>query len=337
MKNLVGGLTVSVTRRTALIGSLGCLATLQTLPALASTPRPVIAFFRSSPAAPFARLVEAFRQGVAEEGLIEGETVEITYHWADNKPERLPVIAAGLVKEKVSVIVGNSLAIDAVQAQSRDIPLVFVLAEDPIAAGMVDNLAAPSGNITGVTFFGGGQLAAKRAELLLEVVPQAKLVAVLLDRSYSGSAAAREGVEEVAGPRGVEIFAVEIEKPEELDSALQGILEAKADALFIGGSPMQTSQRKTIIAFAAKHRLPAVYDQKDYVGDGGLMSYGANFANAYRQAGAYAARIVKGAKTSELPVQRPATYELVFNTLTANALGIEVPQAVLLRADEVIE
>ncbi len=327
----------SITRRVAVLGAAASFGAIRSLPALAGSSRPVIAFFRSSPAAPFAKLVEAFRQGVAEEGLVEGETVDIAYHWADNKPERLPVIAAELVKHKVSVIAGNSLAIDAVQAQSREIPLVFVLAEDPIAAGLVDNLAAPSGNITGVTFYGGGQLAAKRAELLLEIVPDAKLVAVLLDRSYSGSAAAREGMEAVAGPRGVKILTVEFEKPEELDGALWRIVEAKAGALFIGGSPMLTSQRKAIIGFAAMHRLPAVYDQKDYVGDGGLMSYGASFANAYRQAGVYAARIVKGAKTSELPVLRPVTYELAINALTAEALGIEVPQAVLLRADEVIE
>ncbi len=333
----MGSLIVSVTRRTALIGSIGCFVAARPSQALASTPRPVIAFFRSSPAAPFTKLVEAFRQGVADEGLVEGETVDIAYRWADNKLDRLPAMAAALVEDKVSVIVGNSLAINAVRAQSRDIPLVFVLAEDPIAAGMVDNLAAPSGNITGVTFFGGGQLAAKRAELLLEIVPHAKLVAVLLDKSYSGSVVAREGMQAVAGPRGVKVLAVEIEKPEEIDAAFQRIVEAKADALFIGGSPMQTSQRKAIIGFAAKHRLPAVYDQKDYVVDGGLMSYGASFANAYRQAGAYAARIVKGAKTSELPVHRPVTYELVINATVAKSLGLDVPEAVLLRADEVIE
>ncbi|MFO1172843.1 MAG: ABC transporter substrate-binding protein [Hyphomicrobiaceae bacterium] len=299
--------------------------------------RPVIAFFRSSPAGPFAHIVEAFRAGVAEEGLVEGESVDIAYHWGDNKLDRLPAMAEAIVESGAAVIVGNSLAIEAVRAHSDRVPMVFVLAEDPIAAGMVDNLASPSGNITGVTFYGGGQLAAKRAELLMEIAPSAKRIALLLDPNYAGSDPAREGAETLLRPLGIEIVAAEAAKPEALEATFAGIVAAKADALLVGGSPMQTSQRKKIIAFAAAHRLPAVYDQKDYVTDGGLISYGASFATAYRQAGVYAARIVRGAKTAELPVLRPSTYELVVNVVTGKALGIEIPNAVLLRADEVIE
>ncbi len=298
---------------------------------------PVIAFFRSSPAAPFASLVEAFRKGVAEEGLVEGETVVIEYRWADNKRELLPKIAAELVSAQVSVIVGNSVAVEAARAATSDIPIVFVSADDPVKAGLVDNLARPNANLTGVTFFGGGELAGKRTEILMELAPAAVDVALLIDTKYPGFEANRAKAESAITSIGRRLIVAEVSGVEELEAAFGRMSAAGADAVVIGGSPFLTSQRSTIVKLAAKHKLPTIYDQKDYVIDGGLVSYASSFSEAYRQAGVYAARMVKGAAPSELPVIQPTVFELAVNLSTAKALGIEVPRSILLLADEVIE
>ena len=326
--------------RRVLVGALA--GTILALPLLFAPPvgaadLPVIAFFRSSPAAPFTSLVEAFRKGVAEEGLIVGETVAIEYRWADNKRELLPQIAADLVAARVSVIVGNSVAVEAARAATSEIPIVFVSADDPVKAGLVDNLARPSANLTGVTFFGGGELAGKRTEILVELAPAAVDVALLIDTKYPGFEANRAKAEAAITSLGRRLIVAEVSGVEDLEAAFDRMSEAGADAVVIGGSPFLSSQRTTIVELAARHRLPALYDQKDYVTDGGLVSYASSFAEAYRQAGVYAARIVKGAVPSELPVIQPTVFEMAINLSTAKALGLEVPRSVLLLADEVIE
>ncbi len=326
--------------RRALAGAMA--AAFLVLPLVSAPPAgaadlPVIAFFRSSPAAPFTTLVEAFRKGVAEEGLVVGETVEIEYRWADNKRELLPQIAAELVSARVSVIVGNSVAVEAARAATAEIPIVFVSADDPVKAGLVDNLARPSANLTGVTFFGGGELAGKRTEILVELAPAAVDIALLIDTKYPGFEANRAKAETAITSLGRRLIVAEVSGVEELESAFNQMSAAGADAVVIGGSPFLTSQRKMIVELAARYKLPAIYDQKDYVTDGGLVSYASSFAEAYRQAGVYAARIVKGAAPSDLPVIQPTVFEMAVNLSTAKALGIEVPRSVLLLADEVIE
>jgi putative ABC transport system substrate-binding protein len=303
----------------------------------AKTRLPVIAFFRSSPEGPFSALVDAFRKGVAEEGLVEGKTVEIVYRWANNQLELLPDIAKELVDAGVSVIVGNSLAVEASREATSTIPIVFIAADDPVESGLVGNLARPRGNLTGITFFGGGQLAAKRIEILLELVPDAKRVALLTDPNYPGFEAARPSVEEAISRLGRELLTLEAGSVEAFDSAFEAMSTSGADALVIGGSPFLTSNRKALVRLAAARRIPAVYDQKSYVVDGGLVSYASSFTDAYRNAGIYAARIVAGAKPSELPVLQPTKFELAINLATAKSLGLEVPQSVLMRADEVVE
>ncbi|MEJ1161762.1 ABC transporter substrate-binding protein [Prosthecomicrobium sp. N25] len=298
---------------------------------------PVIVLFRSTPAGPFTALTEAFRAGIADEGLVENETVRIDYRWGNNNPDLLPGIARELVDSAVSVIVGNSVAVEAARAATSTIPIVFVAADDPVKSGLVDNLARPSGNLTGLTFFGGGELAAKRTELLLEIVPQAHLVGLLLDPNYPAVESARRELEAAVNKLGRRFVVAESATSDAFEAAFAKISEAGAEALVVAGSPFQTSQRKKIVELSAARRLPAIYDQSSYVADGGLVSYATSFTAAYRQAGAYAARLAKGAKPADLPVLRPTIFELAVNLGTAKALGITIPNSILLQADEVIE
>ena len=300
-------------------------------------PPPTVGFFRSSSAGPFANIVAAFRQGLTEGGLIEDQTVQVEYRWADNQLERLTQLAADLVRQRVAVIVGNSVAVEAARAATTTIPIVFVAADDPVKSGLVDSLNRPGGNLTGVTFFAGGQLGAKRVELLLELVPQARLIAVLADPSYPGYAVELPSIESAVRDAGREILLVRAASEPEFEPAFAAMQEAGADGLLVAGSPLFTGKRKSLVALAAAHSLPAFYDQRDIVEAGGLISYGASFTDAYRQAGVYAAKIVNGAKPAELPVLQPTTFELIVNLKTAAALGVQVPESIMLRANEAIE
>jgi putative ABC transport system substrate-binding protein len=298
---------------------------------------PVIGFFRSTPAAPFQHLVAALRAGLNEEGFAEGKNVAIEQRWADNRLDRLPDLAADLVRRRVAAIVGNSLAADAAKAVTSTIPIVFVTGDDPVKAGLVASLNRPGGNLTGVTFFGGAQLGPKRLEVLRDLVPKAAVFAVLGDVNYPGSEAGLPAIEAAGRALGRRIVVVKVSNEREFEAAFAKIAQAGAGALLVNGSPFFTSQRGALIALAARHGIPAIYDQRDFVVDGGLMSYSASFTGAYRQAGIYVGKILKGAKPSELPVLQPTTFEFVLNLRTAKALGLDVPQSIQLRADEVIE
>lgn len=325
-------------KRRGLIGSIW-LAALP-WPSLANAQQPtmpIVGFLRSTASAPFTHIVAAFRQGLAEGGLVEGESVVVEYRWAENQLDRLPELAADLVRRHVAVIVGNSVAVEAARVATQTIPIVFVAADDPVKSGLVQSLNRPGGNLTGVTFFAGGQLGAKRVELLLELVPNAELVAVLADPSYPGFVTELPAVEAAIRDAGRKMILVQAANEQEFASAFAELAGAGANALLVAGSPMFTGKRKALVALAARYAVPAFYDQRDHVEAGGLISYGASFTEAYRQAGIYAADIVRGAKPSELPVLQPSTFELVVNLKTAAALGLAVPESIMLRADDVVE
>src|SRR5829696_3080230 len=297
----------------------------------------VVGFLRSTPSEPFTHLVVAFREGLKETGFIEGHNVAIDYRWADNRLDRLPDLAADLVQRQVAAIVGNRHAVQAAKAATATIPIVFVLADDPVQSGFVASLSRPGGNITGVTFFAGGSLDVKRLELLHELVPKAAVVAVLLDPNYPESKRALPNVEAAARSLGRQIVVLTAASEDELDAAFTRAVRTGAEAMLVSGSPFFTSQRRALVALAARHAVPAIYDQRDFVELGGLISYGASISGAYRLAGLYVGRILKGSKPADLPVQQPTKFELVINLKTAQGLGLGVPDSLLARADEVIE
>jgi putative tryptophan/tyrosine transport system substrate-binding protein len=298
---------------------------------------PVVGLLRSTPAAPFAALVAALRQGLGDEGYVEGRNVAIERRYADNQLDRLPGLAADLVHRQVSVIVGNTAAVEAARAATATIPIVFVIGEDPVKSGLVASLNRPEANLTGVTFFGGSQLNAKQLELLRDLVSKTSVFAVLGDINYPAFEAGLPALETASRALGRQMVVVKISSEREFEGAFAEIVQAGANALLVSGSAFFTSQRRALVALAARHAIPAIYDQRDFVVDGGLMSYSASFTGAYRQAGTYVGKILKGAKPSELPVLQPTTFELVLNLKTAKTLGLEVPPTLLARADEVIE
>ncbi len=331
-------MTIRLVRRRDFVALLGGAAAVWPLAAHAQQPAlPVIGFLRSTPAAPFAHLVEALRQGLKDEGLNEGRNFAIEQRSADNQHDRLPELAADLIRRQVSVIVGNQLAIMAAKAATNTIPLVFVVADDPVKSGLVANLNRPTGNVTGVTFFGGSELNPKRLELLRELVPKAGTVAILLDPSYEALARQLPDTEAAARALGLRTVVVKADNEAGLAPAFATIAQSGAGAMLVSGGPFFTSQRRALVELAARHRVPAIYDLVEFVRAGGLISYSASIAGAYRQAGVYAGKILKGAKPSDLPVLQPTTFELAFNLKTARTLGLEVPPSIHLRADEVVE
>jgi ABC-type uncharacterized transport system substrate-binding protein len=327
-------------RRAFITLAAGAAASCPSWPAAAQAqlpPMPAIGLLRTTPAAPFAHLVAALRQGLKDEGFVEGANVSIEQRWADNQLDRLPALAADLVRRQVAAIVGNVGAVEAARAATAAIPIIFVTGEDPVKSGLVSSLNRPQGNLTGVTFFGGAQLNVKQLELLRDLAPKATLIAMLGDPGYSGFEAAVPDVIEAGRTLGRQIVIVKAGSEGELEGAFERIRQAGAGALLVSGSPLFTSRRQALVALAARLAIPAVYDLRELVVAGGLMSYSASFTGAYRQAGSYAGRILKGAKPSELPVLQPTTFELVINLSAAKALGLDVPPTLLARADEVIE
>jgi putative ABC transport system substrate-binding protein len=296
---------------------------------------PVIGLLRSTPAKPFAHIVAAFRQGLTEMGFVEGQNVVVEQRWADNQLDELPALAADLVRRQAAVIVGNAPAVDAARSVAAKTPIVFVIGGDPVAMGLVTSLNRPGGNLTGLTFF-GNRLGAKRVEMLHELVPGTSIIAALVDPNFPEAVVESRDVEEAARTIGQKIVWVNVAN-EKFDVAFTSIVKAGAGALVVIGSPFFTSKSEMLVALSAHHAIPTIYDLRDYVAAGGLISYSASFTDAYRQAGVYAGQIVKGAKPSELPVLQPTTFELAINLKTAKSLGLTFPPSFHLRADEVIE
>jgi putative ABC transport system substrate-binding protein len=332
-------MTVTIGRR-ELLAALGGTAVAWPLAARAQRPAmPVIGFLHSASADTFADRMRAFRQGLKETGHVEGGNVTIEYRWAENQLDRLPALAAELVRRRVAVIVaaGGALAAFAVKAATTTIPIVFAVGEDPVTHGLVASIARPGGNLTGFYFL-NTELTAKRLALLRELVPNAVRIAVLVnpDNAPIAEATLRE-IPDAARTIGLQIQVLNVSNTREIDAAFSGLGRERPDALFIGPDPLFNNRRKQLALQAMRHGLPACYASREYVEAGGLMSYGTDFLDTYRQVGAYAGRVLGGAKPEDLPVVQSAKFELVINQMTARILGLDVPPTLLARTDEVIE
>jgi ABC-type uncharacterized transport system substrate-binding protein len=298
---------------------------------------PVIGFLHpASPQAIWDRL-SAFRRGLKETGFVEGETVAVEYRWADGALDRLPELAAELVRRRVAVIAIAGSSAFAIREATTTIPIVFVSGEDPVRLGLVASLARPGGNLTGVNFF-AGELAAKRLELLRQLVPAATRMAILVDPSYASmTEATLRDVEAAARPTGLQIRVLTAKTSREIDAAFEIIGRERPDALFVGPGPFFNSRRVQLAQLAARYAVPTTHPTRPEAEAGGLMSYGPSIADAYHQVGVYTGRILKGAKPADLPVVQSSKFELVINAQTARMLGLTVPPTLLAIADEVIE
>jgi putative ABC transport system substrate-binding protein len=285
----------------------------------------------------FAPRAAVFRSGLGETGYVEGQNVTIEYRWAEGHFDRLPALAADLVNRGVDVIVtsgGNSSALAAKNATSS-IPIVFVAGNDPVEEGLVASLAAPGGNLTGVTLF-ATELWGKRVELISELAPEARTLAQLVNPQWPGAVRSTAAVQEAARAKGLMLHILKASTESDIDIAFASLFDLKAGGLLVG-DPTYLSRREQIVALAARYAIPTIYDWREYVAAGGLISYGTSLTDTYRLLGTYVGKILKGAKPADLPVQQPTIFELVVNLKTAKALGRTVPPAILVRADEVIE
>jgi putative ABC transport system substrate-binding protein len=299
---------------------------------------PIVGFIGSQSSDSIPDYLRALRQGLTEAGFIEGETVGIEYRWADNQVGRLPELAADLVRRRVAIIVsGGGPASMAAGKATTSIPIVFLVAEDPVRLGLVESLARPGNNATGINFF-SAELAAKRLELLRELVPGATRVGVLLNPTETAIAAANlRDVETATRAMGLDIRVLNASNRDEIDAAYATFAGERPDALFISSGPFFSDRRVQMAHLATRYALPAIHGSRLYAEVGGLISYGANIAHAYRQAGTYAGRVLKGVKPADLPVVQSSKFELVVNLHAAKVLGLTVPPSLLARADEVIE
>jgi putative ABC transport system substrate-binding protein len=281
--------------------------------------------------------LEDFRQGLRELGYEEGKNVRLEIRWGEGKLERLPTLAAELVRLKVDVIVAvSSPAVLAAKQATRTIPIVMPLSSDPVGDGLVTSLARPGGNITGLSQM-GPEVGAKRLQLLREVVPKVRPVAVLWNPDYTGMVARFRQTQGAAPAVGMGVRSVEVRDSRELEHAIEVMDREHPDALVLLADPLTLSQRLRIVEFAAEARIPAIYESSQFVEAGGLMSYGPNSDELVRRSATYVDKILKGAKPADLPIEQPAKFELVINLNTAKALGITIPQSVRLQADRVIE
>jgi len=297
---------------------------------------PVVGILDAASAAERTDFMAAFRQGLAEAGYVGGQNVAIEYRWAEGRFDRLPELAADLVRRRVSVIAtpGTTAAALAAKAATATIPIVFGVGGDPVQLGLVASLNRPGSNATGVNFF-SIELVAKRMQLLRELVPGAKHVAVLVNPTDRSNESTLRDVE--AAVIGQQVLAFEAATGREIDTAFESLAREKVDALFVPGGAFFSARRVQFAVLAARYAVPASYSNREYVEAGGMMSYGPNFADTWRQVGLYTARILKGAQPADLPVIQPTKFELVINLNTARALRFEVPPTLLASADEVIE
>jgi putative ABC transport system substrate-binding protein len=326
-------------KRRKFITLLGGAAAAWPLAARAQQPvMPVVGFLHSATSSS-PHLMAAFRQGLGETGHATGQNVAIEYRWAEGRIDQLPELAADLVRRRVAVIAtpGSQPAALAAKAATPTIPIVFGVAEDPVKLGLVVSLARPGGNVTGINFF-TAELAAKRLGLLHELVPGASRVGVLLNPADATRAESTlKDVKTAARAIGLRIHVAHARTGREIDMAFAAVVRERCDALFVGPDPFFYTRRVQLATLAARHGIPAAYAVRDYTEAGGLMSYGTDVADMFRQVGVYAGRILKGAKPADLPVEQSTKFELVINLNTVKALGLDVAPSLLARADEVIE
>jgi len=326
-------------KRRKFITLLGGAAATWPLTARAQQPAmPVIGFLSSRSPAESASDVAGFRQGLAQTGYVENQNLAIEYRWAENRYERLPALAADLAGRQVAVIaaLGGPVTALAVKAATKTVPFVFITGVDPVKLGLVASFARPGGNATGLNIFITA-IEAKRLGLLRELVPTAARIAVIVNPNSPEVDSQLNDVQTGADAVGWELQILRVGSEAEFDSAFATLARSAVEALLVAADPFFNSQRERIVALAARHKIPAIYEARGYAVAGGLMSYGPNLPDAYRQVGLYTGQILKGAKPANLPVIQPTALELVINLKTAKAVGIEVPPTLLARADEVIE
>ena len=325
-------------RRRNFIALVGGAAAAWPLAAAAQQAMPVIGFLNPTSPDLNADRLRGFHRGLKETGFVEGDNLTIVYRWADNQPDRLPELAADLVRRRVAVIVATTgRAPLAAKAATTTIPVVFMVPEDPVRLGLVTSLARPGGNVTGINFF-NLEVTAKRLELLRELVPAATRIAVLVNpTNAAGAETTVRDAEVAARAMGLQIHVLNASTGREIDAAFATIGRERPDALFAAGDGFFATRRVQLATLAARYVVPTTSSSREFAEAGGLMSYGSNIADAWRQAGVYAGRILKGAKPADLPVVQSTKFDLVINAQTARMLGVTVPHSLLARADEVIE
>jgi putative ABC transport system substrate-binding protein len=299
---------------------------------------PVIGWLSSVSPGPLAHLVTAFRQGLGETGYVEGQNITIEYRWAEGRDDRLPALAADLVGRNVDLIVagGSPLSTLAAKNATSTIPIVFPAISDPVAAGLVASLARPGGNVTGFSPF-QYEMMPKRLELLTELVPQARVIVLLVTPNEPRTEGLVRDMQEAARVKGIELQILKAGTGSEIDAAFATLVQLQAGALVLGPDSFLNSRREQIVALASRHAVPVISAWRELTAAGGLISYGPNIAALYHEAGIYVGRILKGEKPADLPVQRPTRFDLVINLKTAKELSLTVPPSILARADEVIE
>ena len=299
---------------------------------------PVMGYVSLGAPGPNESYVVAFRQGLSENGYVDGQNLAVEYRWAEGRADRLPALAADLVGRNVDLIVtvGGTLAALAAKNATSTIPIIFFTGNDPVATGLVASFARPGGNLTGVAVM-ATELMPKRLELLHELVPQARVIALLVNPTILATEGVIKDMQEAASTKGVQLPVVKASTESEIETAFVTLIQLQAAALVVSVDSFFTSQRKQLIALASRYAIPAIYSGRDFAIPGGLITYGTRNTAAFRELGGYAGKILDGAKPADLPVQQPTTFELVVNLKTAKALGLTVPQSILARADEVIE
>ncbi len=325
-------------RRRDLLSLLGGAAAAWPLGARAQQPMPMIGYLHLASAAPFARFLAAFKAGLKEGGYAEGENVTIEYRWAEGQRDRLPGLAADLVHRGVAAIATGGAEFPALAAKdaTKTIPIVFVVGDDPVHLGIVPSLARPDGNVTGISLL-TASLEGKRLGVLREMIPKAQSIAALIDPSRVLAQTQIDELRAAAAQAGVKLVIVHATTEADFAPAFAQMVAQNVGGLQVCANPFFTSRRQRLVMLAAHHRLPAMYEWRDFAEAGGLMSYGTDLADAYRQSGVYIARILKGARPSDLPVMQAVRFQFVINLTTAKALGLDVPPTLLARADEVIE
>ena len=298
---------------------------------------PVIGYLGAGSSGPTAPNIAAFHRELSEAGYVEGQNLVIEYRWAEGRYDRLPALAADLVDRKVDVIVpATTPAALAARNATPLIPIVFVAVADPLATGLVTSLARPGGNITGISVM-AAELMPKRLELLLELAPRAKVIALLVNPNNPNAGRMIGDLQAAALEKGVQLAVLNAGTEVEIDTVFAMLVQREAGALVVSADPFFFSRREQLTTLAARHALPAIYEFREFAAVGGLISYGPSIIDTYRKAGAYVGRILKGAKPADLPIEQPTRFELAINLKTAKALGLAIPYTLLGRADEVIE
>jgi putative ABC transport system substrate-binding protein len=323
-------------RRREFIAGLGSAAVWPLATRAQQAAMPVVGFLNSGSPDGYAPYVAALRQGLKETGYVEGQNVAIEFRWAEGQYDRVPAIAAELVRRQVAVIVANSPGVMAVKAATTTIPIVFTTATDPVKTGLVASLSRPGGNITGVTQL-NVEVAPKRLEFAHELVPAATVIAVLVNPTAYNAETELRDLQASARILGVRLHVLQASTERDFDTVFTTLVQLRAGALVIGNDPFFFSRSEQLGALTFRHRIPAIYQPGGFTTAGGLMSYGGSTEDIYRTAGVYTGRILKGEKTADLPVQQATKVKLIINLTTANALGLTIPETLLATADEVIQ